>query len=225
MKTDQNRINLVKARSVYKNLLRKCRHDFDKQRTDDLINAQFKNARLYWNMLKETAGIKSPQIALSSFEQYFKAINNPEDPFYTPDDDIIYFNERYERNEFNIMFDELNVGFSTEEIAKAISQLKSNKSAGPDRFINEFFIYGKEQLIPTLHILFNKLFDIGYFPEIWSEGYIIPLHKKGSINDVENYRGITLLSTLGKLFSRVINNRLSDWAEMYFVLIEAQAGF
>ena len=51
------------------------------------------------------------------------------------------------------------------------------------------------------------------------------MHKKGSINDVENYRGITLLSTLGKLFSRVINNRLSDWAEEYYILIKAQAGF
>ena len=66
---------------------------------------------------------------------------------------------------------------------------------------------------------------MGHFPEEWSEGYIIPLHKKGSINEVENFRGITLLSTLGKLFSRTINNRLSEWAEKYFILIEAQAGF
>ena len=43
--------------------------------------------------------------------------------------------------------------------------------------------------------LFNIIFDIGYFPEVWSEGYVIPLHKKGSINDENNYRGITLLST------------------------------
>ena len=67
--------------------------------------------------------------------------------------------------------------------------------------------------------LFNKLFEIGYFPESWTEGYIIPLHKKRSINEAENYRGITLLSVLGKLFSRVINNRLSEWAEHYLFLL------
>ena len=72
--------------------------------------------------------------------------------------------------------------------------------------------------------LSNKLFSMGYFPKEWSEGFIIPLHKKGSINEAENYRGITLLSALGKLFSRMINNRLSEWAEHYYVLIEAQAG-
>ena len=73
--------------------------------------------------------------------------------------------------------------------------------------------------------LFNKVFEYGIFPEEWSEGYIVPLHKKGSLNDVENYRGINLLSALGKLFTRVVNNRLSNWSENYFVLIEAQAGF
>ena len=56
-------------------------------------------------------------------------------------------------------------------------------------------------------------------------GDIIPLHKKGSINNVDNYRGITLLSTLGKLFTRILNNWLICWAEDYSVYIEAQVGF
>ena len=64
----------------------------------------------------------------------------------------------------------------------------------------------------------------GYFPEAWSAGEI-PLHKKADKNDVDNYRGITLLSTLWKLFSRLLNNRLTAWAETYSVYIETQAGF
>ena len=189
------------------------------------VNAKHKNAKLYWRMLKESAGVKSANIQLSMFEQYFKAINNPTDPFFSPDEDILYFNERYEKDEFNIMFDELNQDFSTDEIMKSINQLKTNKSGGPDKILNEFLIHGRNFLVPTLCNLFNKIYEYGYFPETWSEGYIIPLHKKGSINDVENYRGITLLSTLGKLFTRVINNRLTEWAENYAILIEAQAGF
>ena len=49
--------------------------------------------------------------------------------------------------------------------------------------------------------------------------------KKGSQDDVNNYRGITLLSTLGKLFTSILNNRLKTWAEEYHVYVEAQAGF
>ena len=66
---------------------------------------------------------------------------------------------------------------------------------------------------------------MGHFPSKWSEGLIVPLHKKGDVNSVDNYRGITLLSSLGKLFTRVLNNRLTWWAEAYGVYIEAQAGF
>ena len=71
-----------------------------------------------------------------------------------------------------------------------------------------FFIYGENQLAPYLLNLFNKILDIGYFPEKWTEGYIVPVHTKGSLSDVNNFRGITLLSTLGKLFMRILNNRL-----------------
>ena len=78
-------------------MIRKCRYEYDKEKTSRLINAKFKDAKLYWNMLKETVGIKSANIPLSSFERYFKAINNPSDPFYTPDEDVIFFNDRYEK--------------------------------------------------------------------------------------------------------------------------------
>lgn len=92
-------------------------------------------------------------------------------------------------------------------------------------FLNEFFIYGRDTLVNTLLPLFNKNVELGYFPDEWSTGFVIPLHKKGSTNDVNNYRGIMLLSTLGKLFTRMLNNRLTEWAEQYQVYIEAQSGF
>ena len=224
-KTDENRFNMVKARSEYKSEIRKCRYDYDREKTNKFAQSKNKNAEQYWNMLKELAHVKPTNIPLSSFEEYFKAVNNPADIFYTPDEDVLFFNERYVNDEFSIMFDELNIDFSQTEILQSIKQLKTNKSGGPDMLLNEFFIHGKNVLVPILCNLFNKVFEFGFFPEEWSEGYIVPLHKKGSLNDVENYRGITLLSALGKLFTRVVNNRLSKWAENYFVLIEAQAGF
>jgi len=98
------------------------------------------------------------------------------------------------------------------------------------RFINsslrkankhELFIHGKNVFMPHLLLLFNKIFDKGYFPESWSDGFIILLHKKGTINDVNNYRGVTLLSSLGKLFTHILNNYMCNWAESYHVYIEA----
>ena len=50
-------------------------------------------------------------------------------------------------------------------------------------------------------------------------GVIMPIHKKGSENLVDNYRGVTLLSTLGKLFTKLLNNRLSFWADTYLYTV------
>ena len=174
---------------------------------------------------KEWYEKQTKQYYIIELERYFRAVNNPSDPYFVTDDDILEFNENYEHDELSTFFEELNVQLSKDEITKAIKQLKSNRSAGPDFYINEFFVHGITVLLSVLHVLFNKIFDIGYFPKSWSEGYIIPLHKKGSKSNVENYRGITLLSTLGILFTRVLNNRLSLWAEEYNVYVEAQMGF
>ena len=124
-----------------------------------------------------------------------------------------------------IIFDELNITITETEICKAIKQLKNGKSGGPDMLLNEFFIHGVNELLHYLYNLFNKILDFGHFPEVWSEGYVVPIHKKGKLDDVNNFRGTTLLSTLGKLFTRVLNDRLTTWAEEYYVYIEAQAVF
>ena len=123
------------------------------------------------------------------------------------------------------MFQELNVEISLNKLRKGVQSLKFGKSSGPDILLNEFLEYGIKSLIEYMHILFNKIFDTGIFPAAWGEGYIVPLHKKWSIENVENYRGITLLSVIGKLFTNILNTRLNDWSENHPVYFEAQAGF
>ena len=57
--------------------------------------------------------------------------------------------------------------------------------------------------------LFNLIFFSGKTPNEWSIGIIKPIYKqKGSCDDPNNYRGITILSCFGKLFTSVINSRL-----------------
>ena len=76
-----------------------------------------------------------------------------------------------------------------------------------------------------MHILFNKIFETGIFPDTWGDGFIVPLHKKGNVENVENYRGITLLSVVDKLFISILNTRLNEWAEKNHIYVEAQSGF
>jgi len=146
-----------------------CNKRYVDDRTTTLALYRHKHAKLYWKMLIQSAHIKSPDIPVSSFEEYFKAVNNPDDPFFQVDEDIVHFNERFVRDEFQVMFHELDTDVSLEEINKGIKQLKLNKSAGPDNCLNEYFIRGNTVVIPCLQSLFNVIFKTGYFPETWSE--------------------------------------------------------
>ena len=67
---------------------------------------------------------------------------------------------------------------------------------------------GNDILRPYICKLFNAILFSEYYPEMWSKGYIVPIHKKGNVNDPSNYRGITISSCLGisPKFVRLLNN-------------------
>ena len=63
------------------------------------------------------------------------------------------------------------------------------------------------------------------YPNGWTESVILPLFKKGFVNDPGNYRGISLCNICSKLYSSIINSRLQDWVELNDITGEHQAGF
>ena len=197
---------MVKARSDYKKELRKSRLEYRQVQTQQLEMHRYDNAKSYWKLLKKSCSSNSVKtLSSQSFADFFKAINNPDSIYFQPDDDILYFNQHYLNGELGVMFEELNVQISMQEIRKAARLLKNGKSSGPDLFLNEFLKYGINSLLSYLHTLFNRVFDTGVFPDSWGDGFIVPLHKKGNVGNVENYRGITLLSVVGKLFTSILN--------------------
>ena len=63
-------------------------------------------------------------------------------------------------------------------------------------------------------------------PNEWCVGLIVPLYKsKGSDRDPDNYRGITILSCMGKLFTAVLNQRITNCTESRGIMGDEQAGF
>lgn len=74
--------------------------------------------------------------------------------------------------------------------------------------------------------IFNIVFNSGVIPESWSIGIIQPIYKnKGDPKDPDNYRAITLVSCVGKLFTAIINNRLPLLADEINMISECQTGF
>ena len=73
--------------------------------------------------------------------------------------------------------------------------------------------------------MFNAMLQTCHIPKILSRTLIIPVYKKGDVNDPKNYRGISLLSNMTKLFTSILNNRLLIWSEKNKILTNSQFGF
>ena len=135
--------NMVQARSEYKKVLRQSRYAYRKLETQKLEKARYENAKVYWKLLKKLCSSNAPKTLTSQhFADYFKAINNPDSTFFQADDDVLFYNERYVKGELGVMFQELNVKISLNEIRKEVQSLNCGKSSGPDLLLNEFLKYG-----------------------------------------------------------------------------------
>uniref|UniRef100_A0AAV2JEM2 Ig-like domain-containing protein n=1 Tax=Knipowitschia caucasica TaxID=637954 RepID=A0AAV2JEM2_KNICA len=110
-----------------------------------------------------------------------------------------------------------------EEIHSAIKQLKNGKSAGPDSIPAEALKADVDTCVELFYPLFIKIWEEEEIPAEWKEGYLIKLPKKGDLSSCSNYRGITLLSIPGKVFNRILLNRMKDSVDPH--LRDQQAGF
>ena len=223
-KSDENRKAMVTARNEFRACSRKCRALYDKERSNRLFTAKVTDPKQFWKLLKENSTIKT-QLHANDFLEHFKIVNGDNTHNIPLSEDVDQYISQYESGELDIIYHELNEDITEKEVRTAIKQLKAGKAAGHDLLLNEIYMKACDVLVPILTKLFRKILKEKFFPESWSEGVIIPLHKKGSVNETDNYRGITLLSTLGKLFTRILNNRLHAWAEKYEVIILSQFGF
>ena len=95
-----------------------------------------------------------------------------------------------------------------------------------DKILNEMIKAFSESHMGVLTKIFNIVLQSGHMPHEWVIGIIKPIYKnKGDINDPDNYRGITLLSCFGKLFTSIMNDRLTTYINLNEMMSEAQAGF
>ena len=86
------------------------------------------------------------------------------------------------------------------EIARCLHSLKNNKTGG---LVGELLKYGGSGMVNLLHQLFSVVWHAELVPRQWREGLIVNLFKKGDKEVPGNYRGITLLSVVGKVFCKV----------------------
>ena len=144
-----------------------------------------------------------------------------------PTNDNNYFNKDNDAIDtaINILIEELDKPFDLAEFVNMIKSLVRNKSFGIDNIITDFFIDSCNFIAPFLVLLFNRNFETCDYPYECTKGIIIPIFKKGDTDNPSDYRGITLIPYLAKIFSLCLRNRLHKYCEDENVFKDCQFGF
>ena len=216
-KTHENMKLLQSASKNYSKKLVCARTSYLANVNAKLRNLRSKNQKSYWKILNEAGNSKYESAdvnMISEFYNHFKTLNCAMEGSEQLASDILDISPVNDNP------------VSSDEIIYCIKKLRNNKACGTDGILNEFLKATEAIFLPTFVKLFNLIIDSGIFPSAWNIGVIKPIYKKkGPRNDVDNYRGITLVSCLGKLFTGVINERFENFLENNKLLGCEQAGF
>ena len=187
----------------------------------EIINIKSKNTSAPNCIIQGSNSVTDPKSVAEKFNSYFSTIAS-----------TILNERKYEGSKSfqDYMPDPLPNSFAFDptdevEISSLLGNLNKNKSYGPFSFPAEVLHKIKDSISKPLSKIINLSFNSGVHPDNLKISKTIPVYKKGSRLTVSNYRPISLLSNLNKVFEKLIFNRVYGFLENHGCIYEHQYGF
>ena len=140
------------------------------------------------------------------------SIGNDSIPVNKEHTSIIKIAENKEHNDVNFYFEPVHMEF----VDKKIDTLNCKKATGIDGISSKLIKLAKPTKVAPLTDLINQSFSTAVFPDQLKLAQVTPLHKKNSTLDKGNYRPVSILPVVSKLFERAINTQISDFFNVLF---------
>ena len=209
--------------------------------------SDFKNSKKFWQFYKASIRIKSdipasncpnlirngtesatnPEQIADMFNTFFTSIESSSQ--ITVDEGTKAILKQFKRlNEekklsINTTFTFRNV--SESEVEHFLSQSTSSCSPGYNGIHPKFLKLAPSKLVPIITDLFNSCIDNCTVPKDWKFAIVTPLFKKGDESDINNYRGISVLPFLAKLFEKIIAQQITAYFQDNNYFFSGQHGF
>ena len=220
---------------MYKNVynrLKRCA----KQEYYEMLLAKYKNnIKMTWNIInsivgkhKNTKSIpecfphKTKLELANDFCEYFQGIG-PSLANKIPDGKHSHSHYMTNRNDKNMFI----APTDQHEISKLISSLRNTKSSGSDNISSLFLKKIKDSIALPLSNLINNSISTGSVPSALKIAKVVPIFKGGyqSKSNLGNYRPISILPVISKIYEKVLYKRLYSFLSTNKVLYESQYGF
>ena len=218
----------------YKKQLKKSIYIAKKQYYCNKLNSSVNDPKTTWKTLSNILrpNVDRPNVKLKInddiisdplnvsklFNEYFSSIADTLANNIPPSSSNPIENTNRLQNTFGFLPTDCN------EVKNVIISFKSKKSR-----LNEIPIYAFKYIVdiitPVLASLFNESVTNGIFPACLKVARVVPIHKSGTKTEIKNYRPISTLPFIGKLFERLIHSRLYSFFDKYEVFYENQYGF
>ena len=230
------------AKRKFKNEMKKAEYEYEIQSMKDVCYTNEIDTRYFWHLVNkqktrksasihplkidEETRITQPEEICNTWKEYFQSLYTPQQNKHFD----THFKEEIERDvdemdslTTKIVDDIMEEPISQKEIDNIIGDLKLRKAPGWDNITGEQVKYGGKMLAKCLMLLFNLITKIEYIPQNFKMGIIIPI-PKGTKDQLlrDNYRGITLLPVIGKVYEKVIYYRMTEWAQRQNLLHNLQ---
>lgn len=117
------------------------------------------------------------------------------------------------------------IHFRPASVKRLLSRLDTSKATGPDGVPGRVVKECSAELCLPVTQLFQLISTTGVQPPAWKCAQVVPIHKRNSKSNVKNYRPVSLLPILSKIFESVVNNQLVNYLEKHQLLSSNQYGF
>lgn len=224
-----------KAKRAFKNVQTLAYEQYISTTYEDLNKHAECDLRLFWKSIKRHRPNRSkfcteiqyngnvhrtPETVCDAFAEYFQELYKSGDANDNDIDTSESVNNSY--NDYKLSCENFEYAhlpdgpIDEEEIVTVIKQLKRRKACGSDMIQNEHIIYGGPKVVQCLKIMFSLIIEKMKIPNEWRNGLIVPIFKGGTKikSSPDSYRPVCLLSSILKLFEKLILNRIQTFSEV-----------
>ena len=234
------RNEFLASRKLFQKCLRYYKHQFDNRFIENLETINTTNPREFWKTIKRL-GPRKPKIPMTVYDEQGRECNDNNYVLNKCEFELLYTkvnNISENKSEYTDLLnhkqtpesesytnDFLNNVITFDEVESVVKMAKKNKACGYDQIYND--ILDSMDCKLTLTTLFNACFAYSKIPECWLKAIISPI-PKSSLKDPFlplSYRGVSLLSHVGKLYSQILNKRIISYCENVEIFCAEQNGF
>ena len=114
---------------------------------------------------------------------------------------------------------------TSQEVRRQLKALDVTKAVGPDKISPHVLVKCADLLAAPLAVLFQECLVQNKWPKIWKRANVVAIHKKNRKTSPQNYRPISLLSILAKIFERILVKNITKFFDTHHLISNRQFGF